>query len=122
MTAKKSPTGMTKREGGYDRVAPQDLDFDSQNPRLVEYCEGEEPTQDTLLQILWEQMAVDEIAMSIAASGYFDYEPLFVADEKGRLVVIEGNRRLAAVKVLLDNDLRQKLRATDLKKLLNDSE
>ena len=114
MTAKKSATDATKGEGGYDRVAPQDLDFDSQNPRLVEYLEGDVPTQDGLLQILWEQMAVDEIAMSIAASGYFDYEPLFVAEEKGRLVVIEGNRRLAAVKLLLDKDLRRRLRAADL--------
>ena len=114
MTAKRAPTDMRKGEGGYDRVAPQDLDFDSQNPRLVEYFEGEKPTQDGLLRMLWEQMAVDEVAMSIAASGYFDYEPLFVAEEKGRLVVIEGNRRLAAVKLLLDNDLRQELHATDL--------
>ena len=100
--------------GGYERIPVEDLHFDSQNPRLVEYFEGEKPTQEVLLQVLWEQMAVDEIAMSIAASGYFAYEPVFVSEEKGRLVVIEGNRRLAAVKLLLDSDLRKKLRATDL--------
>jgi hypothetical protein len=67
-------------------------------------------------------MAVDEIAMSIAASGYFDYEPLFVAEENGRTVVIEGNRRLAAVKLLLNADLRQELRATDLPSISRDLE
>ena len=104
----------TTQMGGYERIPVEDLDFDPQNPRLVEYFEGEKPSQDDLLRVLWEQMAVDEIAMSIAASGYFDYEPLFVSKERGRFLVIEGNRRLAAVKLLLNDDLREKLRATDL--------
>ncbi|HTU90943.1 MAG TPA: ParB N-terminal domain-containing protein [Gemmataceae bacterium] len=59
-------------------------------------------------------MAVDEVAWSIAMNGYFEYEPLFVQKEDGKLVVIEGNRRLAAVKILLDKKLRGELRATDL--------
>jgi hypothetical protein len=119
MTAKKARTDITNTSGagGYDRVSPKDLDFDSKNPRLVEYFEGEVASQEGLLQVLWEQMAVDEIAMSIAASGYFDYEPLFIAEEDGRLVVIEGNRRLAAVKLLLDEGLRRKLRANDLPRI-----
>ncbi len=46
--------------------------------------------------------------MSIAYSGYFDYEPVFVEKAKdGEFIVIEGNRRLAAVKLLLDAGLRQ---------------
>jgi hypothetical protein len=47
-------------------------------------------------------MAVDEVAMSIAVSGYWGQEPLVVAEEKGKHVVIEGNRRLAAVRALVD--------------------
>ncbi len=100
--------------GIYDRVSVDDLDFDPRNPRMVEYADWPKLTQKDLLRILWQEMAVDELALSISASGYFDYEPLFVATEKGRLVVIEGNRRLAAVKLLLDSAARQELRATDL--------
>ena len=37
-----------------------------------------------------------------STSGYWEHEKLFAAREKGKLVVIEGNRRLAAVKLLLD--------------------
>jgi hypothetical protein len=60
-------------------------------------------------------MAVVEVAMSIAYSGYFEYEPLFVEKTtNGKYVVIEGNRRLAAVLLLTDPDLRKKLKATDL--------
>ena len=84
--------------GIYERVSVDDLDFDSRNPRFVEYLTDPEPSQKDLLRILWQEMAVDELALSIAASGYFDHEPLFVTTENGRFVVIEGNRRLAAVK------------------------
>ena len=101
----------------HDRVSPSELYFDPQNPRLVEYIGDGEPSQKELLAVLWRQMAVDELAMSIASSGYFDYEPLFVTEEKGKLIVIEGNRRLAAVKLLIDPALREELRATDLPKL-----
>ena len=58
--------------------------------------------------------------MSIAASGYFDHEPLFVAREQGKDVVIEGNRRLAAVKLLLDANARTDLHATDLPKITDE--
>lgn len=102
------------RGTSYELVPVEDLYFDPANPRLVEYLPSESPTQDDLLRVLWQQMAVDELAMSIAASGYFDYEPLFVVQEKGKLVVIEGNRRLAAVKLLLDPAAREALRATDI--------
>jgi len=58
---------------------------------------------------------VREVALSIAHNGYFRNEPLFVeARGRDRFVVIEGNRRLAAVQLLLSEDLRKRLRATDL--------
>jgi len=66
---------------------------------------------------LWRDFAVDEIALSIAANGYFSYEPLFAASEDGVLVVVEGNRRLAAVMLLLDAKLRQAVGATDLPRI-----
>ena len=100
-----------------NRVSVQKLRFDPQNPRLVEYVTETKVTQERLLRVLWQQMAVDELAMSIASSGYFDYEPLIVTKEKSRLVVIEGNRRLAAVRLLLDKKLREEVRATDLPRI-----
>lgn len=78
-----------------------DLHFDRSNPRLAEY--GIEPTtQDSeILQILWDAMDVRELVQSISASGFFHHEAVIAAEEDGKYVVIEGNRRLAAVKVLL---------------------
>jgi hypothetical protein len=43
------------------------------------------------------------------ASGYWRHEELFAAKDGGKLVVIEGNRRLAAVKLLTDDGLRNRL-------------
>jgi hypothetical protein len=112
MKAAKSPPKVP--QGTPDDVPVKDLHFDTRNPRLVEYGVTAKTSQDDILEILWEKMAVDEIAMSIAASGFWDYEPLFVVKEGGVDVVIEGNRRLAAVKILHSHKLQEHLKATDL--------
>ena len=78
-----------------------DLAFDLQNPRLVEF----DVNQTDVMQTLWDVMDVRELVLSIAASGFFQHEPLIVEEDCGENVVIEGNRRLAAVKVLLDPSL-----------------
>ncbi|MCA9032899.1 MAG: ParB N-terminal domain-containing protein, partial [Planctomycetaceae bacterium] len=80
-----------------------DLTFDMQNPRMAEFDHGTD--EASVIKLLWESMDVRELVQSIAASGYFPHEPLIVACEKGRNVVIEGNRRLAAVKLLLNRQL-----------------
>lgn len=92
-------------------VPAEELHFDSSNPRL--FLEDELPDEE-LVRILWRSYAVDEVALSIANNGYFRHEPLFVAEENGRLIVVEGNRRLAAVRLLVDDELREKVKATDL--------
>lgn len=94
------------------KISVKKLFFDSQNPRLVESEDA--ASQEDIMRTLWRVMAVDEIAMSIAANGYFEHEPLFVTKENEKYIVIEGNRRLAAVKLLLDDRLRRELKATDL--------
>jgi hypothetical protein len=120
--------------GNYERAELKDLFLDPKNPRLLQYGIKQNATQDEILQALWERLAVDEVAMSIAADGYWDFEPLFVVKEKivvprqdGVLpdkegkpkeevvdVVIEGNRRLAAIQLLLSAKLRRDLGAADL--------
>ncbi len=79
------------------------LFFDIRNPRLVEFNEiTPQTSEERIIEILWEAMDVRELVLSIAASGYFSHEPLIVSRETGRDIVIEGNRRLAAVKVILN--------------------
>ena len=75
-----------------------ELAFDVRNPRLAEFDTGD--GEPEVIKMLWEMMDVEELVLSIAASGYFPHEPVIVAMEGGSNVVIEGNRRLAAVKLL----------------------
>lgn len=102
----------------YRRVKVEKLLLDPNNPRLAEYGITPGALQETLLQSLWSKMAVEELVMSIAYNGYFVHEPLFVeVGPKDRYTVIEGNRRLAAVMLLLDEQLREKVRATDVPRI-----
>ncbi|VAW43545.1 hypothetical protein MNBD_CHLOROFLEXI01-112 [hydrothermal vent metagenome] len=94
----------------------ENLKLDIQNPRIASITNNETLTSDELVKLLWTEMAVAEIALSIAVNGYFSGEPLFVIpdEETGKYIVVEGNRRLAAVRILLKDDLRQKIKATEL--------
>jgi hypothetical protein len=88
------------------KMSVSELFFDIKNPRLVEFSEiTPQTTEEQIIEILWEAMDVQELVLSIAASGYFKNEPLIVSQETGRNIVIEGNRRLAAVKVILNPGL-----------------
>ena len=85
-----------------ETVAVAELLFDFKNPRLPEFEMTGKSTDSDVIKVLWDAMDVRELVLSIAASGFFSHEPLIVARENGKNVVIEGNRRLAAVRILLD--------------------
>jgi len=113
--ARQGVTGSSSDTTRYQRYPVEKLFLDSRNPRLVEFSVRANPNQSDLLKALYEQMAAEELAMSIAYNGYFEHEPLIIEPRAdGNFTVIEGNRRLAAVKLLLSSDLRRQLKATDL--------
>ena len=78
------------------------LQFDLENPRLPEFELTNSSTELDVIKVLWDAMDVRELVLSIAASGFFNHEPLIVSRENEKNVVIEGNRRLAAVRILLE--------------------
>ena len=93
-------------------VPVEELHLDPRNPRILEAGTGDD--ENSILHLLWREFAVEEVALSIAANGYFRYEPLLVDSSLGQNVVVEGNRRLAAVRLLRDRGLRKQVGATDL--------
>ncbi len=118
----------TRRPAGPIPDAPREvrveqLELDPQNPRLA--MNGGQRSPEELIKFLWTEMAVDEVALSIAANGFFREEPLFIipkdnrpfTDRSKKYVVVEGNRRLAAVLLLRDEQLRNRIGATDLPSL-----
>lgn len=109
MAAKKSPKQLDNAT--VTHLSPDVLDFDLENPRLSQVATDELDDEPTLIRFLWKEMNVEEIALSIAAWGYYEHEPLFAIKNRSRYTVIEGNRRLAAVKILLDPKLRALVRA-----------
>lgn len=79
-----------------------ELELDPLNPRLRRDDKGASPEQ--ILALMITDFEVLEIAESIVASGYLPFDPLLGYDSpehEGIVRVREGNRRVAATKLLL---------------------
>lgn len=76
------------------------IQLDSRNPRLSEFGIDESSKEKEILQILWNEMAVNELLYSIVSNGFWDYEPIIVLKDNGHFTALEGNRRLAAIKLI----------------------
>jgi len=79
------------------------LHLDSRNPRLGRETTARAPRD--VIQYLFEHDKAIEVAESIAVRGYFPNEPLLAVREGERVIVVEGNRRLAALKALREPGL-----------------
>src|SRR5829696_7410715 len=79
---------------------PLKLDLDPHNPRLSLDEEGSD--QPKLLEIMIERFKVEEIAESIVAAGYLPFDPLIGLAEGSKVIILEGNRRVAAIQLLLE--------------------
>jgi len=105
------------------------LFLDPENPRLPEEAQGK--SESELMEVLIKNFNLEELADSMAENGYFDEEPLvgipqkipkklqnakptntdytkFIKDENTKFTVVEGNRRVATARLLLDQELRKK--------------
>lgn len=80
------------------------LHFDRNNPRSGD---REFSSEDEVIQYLTQNADVDELVTSMQSAGWVDFEPL-IAEQKTS-VVLEGNRRLAALRLLSDEGTRTRL-------------
>ena len=76
------------------------LYFDPRNPRFYGLELQHEMEEDETISEMLEDEGVTDLMESIGSKGYFQGEPLLVVEEEGEYVVVEGNRRLAATKLL----------------------
>lgn len=81
------------------------LTFDKNNPRFTPEKRPESDAEAAIITQLAATADLAELIQSISASGYIDIEPLIVIGRDDELVVLEGNRRLAALKVLTNPSL-----------------
>lgn len=82
-----------------------ELKLDPMNPRLGRSNIGPSLTQSSIMDLM-QDWTLEELAMSFVNSGFWVNEALLVVKEKlygkDELVVVEGNRRLAALLFLED--------------------
>ncbi|WP_129336314.1 hypothetical protein [Cellulomonas endophytica] len=85
-------------------VSVDDLRFDPENPRIPPHVDARD--DQAVLDWMLEDAGLVELMGSIAAKGFFPAEPLLVTAAEGGSgwIVLEGNRRLAAVMLLLEPD------------------
>ena len=81
------------------------LHFDPFNPRYATDNRLPYENDAQIVESLYESSDLGELLQSISTSGYVDIEPLIVLGQGERLIVLEGNRRLAALRVLTDPSL-----------------
>ncbi|TVT33077.1 hypothetical protein [Marinobacter vinifirmus] len=90
-----------------------DLLLDPRNPRLPESIER---TEREILGYMASQTSIEDLVSAIAQNDYFAGEPVIAvphpasseqegSDDSQKYVVVEGNRRLTAVKILQDIDI-----------------
>lgn len=82
------------------------LDFDSLNPRLPNYLNKGDDGE--VIDWMLKEANIVELMWSIGAQGYFEGEPLIVVPSRTKakhFEVVEGNRRLTAVKLLHNPEL-----------------
>ena len=99
---------MPKSLGKPDELPIHQLRLDPLNPRLPEAYQGASEVQ--LLEYIAEAYNAIEVARSIALHGYFHSEPLIVINATDdSYIVVEGNRRLVALRVLVEPTLSDQL-------------
>ncbi len=98
------------RKATFKRIPVNKLLFDPGNPRfggssgLTSLSEIEK-RQDRIQKILEEDPHYAlRLLESFKQNGFIPYEPLVVRQMDGKYVVIEGNRRLAAVRYIVKNE------------------
>lgn len=87
------------------KVSVKFLELDLENPRL--FLAGESPDEIDIIANLYRSEDLGELLQSIAANGYLDIEPLIVLRKNGRFTVLEGNRRLAVIRLFENEELAE---------------
>lgn len=106
------------------RIKLSELLLDRDNPRFG--LQNKEGNQQRILDHIVEKFGVDDILSSLAVNGYFEAEPLVcrkqLPGQSENMVVVEGNRRLAAC-LIITGDGRasnQKTRTDKFRKIWED--
>ncbi len=84
------------------RINPLDIALDRDNPRI--HVESDDKESDIIRKLI-KYEDVQDLARKIAQTGLLPGERIITVQENGHWVVLEGNRRICACKLLLSPNL-----------------
>lgn len=88
----------------FQQMSIEDIHFDRLNPRLPSAVQ--EGTESDIIEYLALRTRLEDLMSSIGENGFFKGEAIVVTrDDSDRVIVLEGNRRLAALKLLKESSL-----------------
>lgn len=90
-------TGNEIMQEGLEFIELRFLELDAENPRLPESVER---TPEAMLNHIALTTSIEDLMNAIAENGFFPGEPLVAIKQGEKYVVVEGNRRLTAVKLI----------------------
>ncbi|WP_286985033.1 ParB N-terminal domain-containing protein [Halomonas sp.] len=109
-------------QGESQLIFTKDLEFDPENPRFpTEISSG---GNDGIVERMVKDERLAELMQSIGVQNFFSGEPLLVTSEgapEGKFYVVEGNRRLAALKIL-NGQLTTKKAIPSLQSIIGEAE
>ena len=102
------PENAMDKENKFKKINYSSIKLDPENPRLPSSFKREKKEEKDLINWMLLEAATVELMYAIGQNGYFIGEQLLVVEDEDNsenYIVIEGNRRLAAVKLLNDPGL-----------------
>ncbi|MEY2508623.1 MAG: hypothetical protein QOH01_2952 [Verrucomicrobiota bacterium] len=103
-------------------LSPLELELDPFNPRLPPTSKGKGQRQ--IVEVMLDRFAINEIAESICTAGFVPLDPFIGYRADSKVIMLEGNRRLATLQLLLDPTLtpdRYKNAWADFRRRLNEN-
>jgi len=89
----------------FKRIPFKDLELDPHNPRLPKSMGSK--TEKEIINFFLSDASLLELMLAIGKNGFFEGEQLLVIPHNTKYLVIEGNRRLSAVKLLHEPSLAE---------------
>lgn len=82
----------------FEKIEVEKLLLDPENPRLPKSMANKNESE--IINYLLSDASLIELMLAIGKNGFFEGEQLLVVPHNDKYIVIEGNRRLSAVKLL----------------------
>lgn len=89
----------------FEKIPFRDLLLDPHNPRLPKSMGNK--TEKEIINFFLSDASLVELMLAIGKNDFFEGEQLLVVPENDKYIVIEGNRRLSAVKLLHNPQLAE---------------